>query len=226
MQFYALEDNQAILASEAKKGKIYSCPECFNPLRVRSGPHRQPHFYHLKKIILCRQHQKTLAHLNVQWAIAELLPPLEGILEKAFPQIGRIADVAWENKKMIFEVQYSPISLEEAQNRCRDYEKLGLIPIWVLHDRRFNKRSLSAAENFLRQRLCFFTNIDEEGKGLIYDQQELIVGYKRVSRGPPLKVDLQNPKKLPALPQPPKPKNRFSLLRIYQALFRLVLEKI
>lgn len=186
MQFYALEGNHPILASLAQKQKDYCCPECYQIVRVRSGPHRKIHFYHTKTQRLCRQHKKSLTHLNIQWLLYSLLPSGEVFLEYRFPQIGRIADVYWKKEGIVFEVQCSPISQQEAAERCRDYESLGLIPVWLLHDRRFNRRFCSAAELFLRKRLCYFTN----GKGFFYDQIETLQKGRRVFRGPPLKTHL------------------------------------
>jgi len=193
MQFYGLEKERLVLVTNAEKGTDYRCPECLGQLRVRGGPHRQIHFYHLKRPALCRQHEKTLEHLQTQLRIQSILSVGEGILEKSFTAIGRIADVAWEKNKIIFEIQCSPISLEEVHNRCRDYEKLGYKLVWILHDRRFNCRKMSAAENYLRSRLCYFTNIDERGDGIIYDQLEELRGSRRFFRGPPLRVDVASP---------------------------------
>jgi competence protein CoiA len=226
MQLFALENQSPILACHAKKEKVYRCPECLNPLKVRGGPHRHTHFYHLKNHASCRQHQKSLTHLQVQWAVQSSLSE-EATLEEPFPQIGRIADVAWKSGKIIFEIQCSPISLEEVENRCRDYESLGFTCVWILHDRRFNRRKMSAAETFLRKRLCFFTDIDARGSGMIYDQQESCRGALRVFRGPPIQVDLKAPKKIePLLHTVQKRPQKFSLLRLYRIFFNSILENI
>jgi competence protein CoiA len=229
MQLYALDNHRPILAHHAKKGVLYRCPECLNFLQLRGGPHRQIHFYHLKSHRLCRQHQKSLTHLQVQWTIQSLLPQEEATLEHSFPPIGRIADICWENRNMIFEVQCSPISLEEAKNRCKDYKRIGLTPIWILHDRRyFNKKRMSAAESYLRkEELCFFTNIDEKGRGVIYDQQEFCQRGLRLFRGVKAKVDLYAPMKIPPFENSPlKQRERFSLLRLYRIFFHLILENV
>lgn len=203
MQLFALEapslypdQKEPILAHEAEKGKDYLCPECNATLRVRGGRTRQIHFFHLKNSSICRQHQKGIVHLNLQLHLEELLANEGAKLEYHFPAIGRIADVACLKTKRIFEIQYSPISLNEAQSRSKDYESLGFQIIWILHDRRFNKRTLSSAEEFLRQGMCYFTNMDHEKRGLIYDQFEILKDGKRVFRGNPLRIDLKSPKKM------------------------------
>lgn len=191
MQLYALSQKNSILASEASKGKDYLCPECSSVLRVRGGKRRQLHFFHLKASPFCKQHQKGEIHLKLQLHLQSLLKDEDPHLEFRFPQIDRIADVACLKSKKIFEIQYSPISFEEAQNRTKDYESLGFQVIWLLHDHQFNKRKVTAAENYLRTKTCYFTDFDKQEKGLIYDQHETIQGNQRVFRGPPIQVDVK-----------------------------------
>jgi competence CoiA-like predicted nuclease len=189
MQFYALDGDFPILASCAQKQKDYCCPECRSIVRARSGPCRQIHFYHIKNTRLCSQHKKSLTHLHIQWLLQTLLSPEAAFLEYPFPQIKRIADVFWESKGIVFEVQCSPISKKEAKERCRDYRSLGLIPVWILLDHRYNRTYCSHAELFLRQEPCYFANRE----GFFYDQLEVYRGARRIFRGPKLKVNFTKP---------------------------------
>ena len=132
------------------------------------------------------QHFKSVAHSKIQLHLKSLIP--EALLEKSFPSIGRIADVVWEEKKIVFEIQCSPISKEEVESRCLDYEGLGYTPVWILYSKRFNRKKLSDAEKFLRKRVCFFADGFK-----IYDQLEVIQGEKRLFRGPPLTAELHKP---------------------------------
>lgn len=201
MQLYALDGTVPILATAAEKQKNYICPECQSPVRLREGPHRQAHFYHFNAAPFCQQHKKSLTHLRIQLILHSLFPG--SAIEKPYPQIGRIADVSWEEKALVFEVQCSPISLSEAEERCRDYEKIGLTPIWILHDKRYNKWRLNASEAFLRQRPCYYTNINASGQGIFYDQFEVFKGAKRRFTGVKLKINLTEPKKITSFLQPP-----------------------
>jgi competence protein CoiA len=194
MQFYGLDKQNLVLASNANRGQVYVCPECQTALRIRGGPHRQTHFYHLQRPQNCRQHQKSLPHLLAQKHIQNLLPEGESLLERPFTSIGRIADVTWESKKIIFEIQCSPISRDEVQARNRDYASQGWTVVWILHDKRFNKKNLGAAEHYLRQTLCYFTNIDDSGNGMIYDQFDVHRKMGRIFTSPPLKVSVYEPK--------------------------------
>jgi len=194
MQFYALEDRSVpVSAAKAIKQKDYQCPECSGILRLRGGVHKQLHFYHLKGNPHCFQHRKSLSHLQAQRKILSILPEGQASMEKAFPSIQRIADVVWEEEKLVFEVQCSPITSSEVQERNRDYAELGYQVIWILHCRRFNQKKMSAAELHLCGSPRYFTDIDEKGEGKIYDQFEIVRSPVRRYRGIPLTVDLSVP---------------------------------
>lgn len=89
-------------------------------------------------------------------------------MEVIFPSIGRIADVASLSTKTVYEIQYSPMSLGEAQARCEDYESQGYTVVWILHEHTFKGR-LRPVERFLRSKICYYTNMDEKGVGTIHD---------------------------------------------------------
>lgn len=196
MQLYALEGTSPIASSSAEKGKDYLCPECRTQVRLRGGPSRQTHFYHFRPSKNCRQNQKSLEHLQMQLKLLDLIG--DAHLECPFPEIERIADVAWHARKIVFEVQCSPISLEEAQTRTLDYQKAGYQVFWILHDKQFNQQSLSAAESYLRTQPCYFTNINKIGEGIVYDQFEVLKKERRLFKGCPLTV---SPVKIFRLPK-------------------------
>jgi competence protein CoiA len=196
MQLYALDGALPVSATKADKGKDYLCPECLSKVRKREGPARQTHFYHLSLPKKCLQHQKSQEHLQLQLKLFELIGS-NAQLECPFPAIQRIADVAWHEQKIVFEVQCSPIVLEEVKGRQLDYQRAGYTLHWILHDRRFNQRTLTASEAYLRTQPCYFTNINKIGEGVVYDQFEVIQGTRRLFKGPPLTV---SPTKIALLP--------------------------
>ncbi len=230
MQFYALENAFPVLASQAKKQIDYQCPECAGIVRLRKGTLRQAHFYHLKSASSCHQQGKSATHLHIQLVLQRLLPPGEARMEQPFSEISRIADVAWEKEKIVFEIQCSPLSLHEAQARCSDYQKIGYTPVWILHERRFNKRKLSAAESLLRKIGCYYTNMDEKGHGEFYDQFDICRKEKRLFRGPNLQIDLRKPARFSEeMEDPPEAiltrLNHLSLYFSGDLLARFALEK-
>lgn len=192
MQLHALDHlDKVISARSAQRQKDYICLECRQNVRLRKGARRQPHFYHLEPVLFCRQHQKGAIHLQLQTYFFNQLPMGECQLEVRFPTIGRIADVAWLSKKIVFEIQCSAISAEEVNARNCDYQQVGWSVVWILHDLRYNQVRLSAAEMALRSSPHFFSNMDPEGSGTIYDQFDLCVdGYRR-GRLAPLPIDIK-----------------------------------
>jgi competence protein CoiA len=192
MQLYALDGKgQPISARKALRQTNYQCLECQQIVRLRGGPQRQCHFYHLEPTPFCRQHQKGAAHLQLQSYFLQQLPPGDCQLEYAFPSIRRIADVAWLSQKLIFEIQCSPIRTEEVLARNCDYQQLGWKVVWILHDQRYNQVRLSAAEHSLRSSPHFFSNMNHLGEGMIYDQFDVCKNGIRQKRLPPLPIDIK-----------------------------------
>lgn len=193
MQLYALnQQGQITSALNAKKQVDYYCLECQQKIRLRGGSERQLHFYHLDPTPFCRQHQKGRIHIQLQSYFFQQLPTGDCQIELSFPLIRRIADVAWFSEKIVFEIQYSPISPQEVIERTRDYQSVGWEVIWILHDHRYNQYRLSAAEIALRTTPHFFTNFNEVGDGLIYDQFDYCDHAFRYNRLSPLPIDIKN----------------------------------
>lgn len=192
MQLYALDSQEQLThARQALRQTDYYCLECQQIVRLRGGPQRQRHFYHLDPTPLCRQHQKGAVHLQLQSFFLQQLPLGDCVLEYSFPSIRRIADVAWLSQKIIFEIQCSPIASHEILARNRDYQQAGWQVVWILHDQRYNQMRLSAAEMALHSSPHFFTNMDRFGEGIIYDQFEIREGGIRLKRLPPLPIDIR-----------------------------------
>lgn len=192
MNLYALDKSQLVLAHHAVRDRPYLCPECHGVVRIRGGGRRQIHFYHTRRPVSCRQHGKSLAHLQMQLYLKSCIPSLE--LEKRFGS--RIADACWLDAKIVFEIQCSPISPQEAKSRCDDYLKLGFTPVWILHDHRYNRFRTSPAEEYLRNHTTTFYT---DGTS-IYDQFDVCHNFRRHFRGPKLPINPAQPLKQPLEP--------------------------
>lgn len=193
MQLFARNDQNCIVAAtEAAKESEYFCLECGSAVRMRGGRFRRNHFYHIAPDRKCRQSGKSLTHLQVQCKLRDAIPGYVD-LERRFEEIGRIADVVWESEKLIFEVQCSPISTEEVEARNRDYHSVGYKVVWILHDKTFNRYRVTAAEEWLRTSPHYYTNIDSEGVGKIYDQLSLVAGGIRKRKLLALSIDVTVP---------------------------------
>lgn len=165
MQVYALDqNNNRVFVECADKTARYLCLECGKTVRLRGGPHVQLHFYHAQPTGECRQNGKSFSHIGLQKFIQKSCGD-EVEQEVRFDTINRIADCVWFPKKVIFEVQCSPISADEVRKRIRDYASVGFRVIWILHEKEFNRRKVSAAESALIKEPHYFAKDFE-----IYDQ--------------------------------------------------------
>ena len=192
-----------ISLDSAEKQHDYFCEECGGVLHIRSGSHRQPHFYHLSPPSSCHQHAKSPTHIQTQLYLHRQLPQGELFLEHRFPTIGRIADAAWIPYKCVFEIQCSPISREEVLSRNADYAKEGWLVIWLLHDRRFNRSAKPSRLDPVFETLPhYFTNINAEGKGCLYDQFSIWKKGYRTHKLNPLPLVLSPPQPFPSFPIP------------------------
>lgn len=132
-------------------------------------------------------------HLQTQLRLYAMLPSGEVELEKRFSEIGRVADVVWTAKQLIFEIQCSPITSEELLLRNRDYASKGYQVVWIFHDKRFNQWRLSSAEQSVQNSPHYFTNIDADGNGDIYDQFDIIDSGLRKHALTPLPIQPEQP---------------------------------
>lgn len=197
MQLIALNsEKKLVFARQAVKQHDYFCIECQQVVRLRSGPHRHAHYYHLSPLPSCRQSEKSMAHIQTQLRLLSLFPEGDVQLERRFPEINRIADVVWASQKFVFEVQCSSITAAEVQERNKDYESLGFQVIWILHEKRYNQWRFTAAEQWLRNRPHYFTNINAEGEGMIYDQYDIDEKGVRKHIQSKLEVNLEHPRKI------------------------------
>ena len=133
-------------------------------------------------------------HLAVQHKIASWIGKNECVLEHRVKE--HIADIYWQAQNTVFEVQCSPISLKEASRRTKDFEKLKINIIWILHQKTYNKVHMSPAETYLvKNKKVYYCNISQSGDGIVFDQEEAILFHKRLHKTPPQEVLFHLPRK-------------------------------
>lgn len=127
----------------------FACPACGAEMRFRRGRRRgdgfdTDHFYHL--VAACtstvRSHDESEEHFRAKERILTGLPLIypdyqeaSGVLEHIFTKINRKADVVFffpDGEIDVHEAQFSPITLDELQERTRDYHSIGARVIWYL----------------------------------------------------------------------------------------------
>lgn len=219
MALYARGPKGYIFCKDALKEKTYSCIECGSPLKLRPGRYF-PHFYHVTQSKTCRLHSKSEDHLIVQLQLKKILSGEIIDLEKPFLNINRVADLVWERRKLIFEIQCSTLNFTEIDQRIFDYAQKGYNVIWLLDDRVFNRKNLLFLEERARLKGAYFFKFSKL-RSFFYDQFELFYKDKRVKKGKPLLIDLKYPKQPPK--QTPSSKiplflsQRIAMCRIYFA---------
>ena len=211
MPLYALDDHRQIIAArDADEWRRYRCLECNGAMQKRAGANRQAHFYHLNTVRQCRLHSRGIDHMILQTTLQEQNPAL--IIERPFEKILRIADLCWENKKIVFEIQCSPIAWPEVQRRIQDYAREGYELVWLLDNRLYNRRTLRAAEADLREHACYYFSLS---KSLIYDQFEVLSATSRLAKGPPLPINLFRPMSFPLSPPSPLTRQLNNRRKVY-----------
>ena len=118
-------------------------------------------------------------------------------MEQRFLSINRIADLCWEKEKIVFEIQCSFLSLQEAENRIQDYGSLGYEVVWLLDDRKFNRYRAGPTELFLRKGPAYYFSLKQGLQSQYYDQFEIFAENRRVRKGSKLTIDLRRVKKMP-----------------------------
>ena len=195
MQLYARDiTGNTCNVHQAKKGNDYFCLECKARVRVRSGELLRAHFFHIHDHGSCRQAGKTEEHIAIQRLIQQQIGQSLCVEEMRFAQIGRVADVAWVEKKLIFEVQCSPIAAVEIEERNRDYASCGWDVVWILYDKTFSYKRPNAAMRYLCNTTHYYSDVVT-----IYDQVHFSRALKRIITLDTIKP-LSIPEKLPRLP--------------------------
>lgn len=197
MALYAVDEDDLIFAGHAQPRKIYWCLDCFGPVKKRLGKDRTPHFYHIQPAPHCRLHSKTEDHLRAQLQLQKHFAPGALQIERPFIKINRVADVCWESEKVVFEIQCSPLTEKEAELRMNDYHNQGYDVVWLLDDKRYNKRVIRPAEEFLRRHSAYYVSIKAGLASDFYDQFEIFTEDKRVRKGKRLLLDLQKIRQRP-----------------------------
>ena len=180
MQRYAFSSRGELVdADDAAHHIDYLCPECRGIVRLRRGEERVAHFFHRNEGVSCRLRLKDGLHESVQQWLVEQLGEGSCSQECHFPSISRVADVAYHPKKVVFEVQVSPMRPEEAVARTLDYWSVGWHVIWILHAQTFGFYAASSFEQAILPIPHYFTTIGFR-EGRLWDEISAVRRRRRV----------------------------------------------
>jgi hypothetical protein len=136
--FIAVDKNgKCIEASEARRELQYYCPSCGNPVILKSGIQNTDHFAHIANECADAWNYDTSEwHIKMQGFFPtdarEVVIRHNGIVHRA--------DVFIENT--VIEMQHSPISAEEFNDRNEFFTSLGYRVVWVfdVRDKKYNNQ--------------------------------------------------------------------------------------
>lgn len=131
-------------------------------------------------------------HKQIQLRLVSIIGSECLKMEQRMPSIGRIADLVWEEKRLVFEVQCSPMSLAEAKKRTSDYALIGYDVIWLLDNRRFGRRRQTKSERWLRANGAKYFVLSNS-IFYLYDSLDSFVGPLRVHSSYLGSIDIKNP---------------------------------
>jgi len=108
--------------------------QCQKPVVFKNGTRKRAHFSHEKEGVSI-SNPESAAHILVKHSLARWLEEQQVMVEveKRFPQIDRIADVYFEyqNLQYVLEIQKSPMSDAEFNQRVNDYQSINATVLWI-----------------------------------------------------------------------------------------------
>lgn len=123
-----------------KKQHQFFCPQCNEPLQLKIGQIRIPHFAHLQHSECDNlfSERESEAHLLGKQQLYEWFERLElaPILEPYLPQIQQRPDllITYQNRLFAIEFQCSPLPLELFTARTKGYLDAEITPIWIVQN--------------------------------------------------------------------------------------------
>jgi len=137
----AKTDSQPYLeASAAIRGAAHFCRGCGDPVILKSGRVRVPHFAHQPNASCAHGAKISTEHLMAQQLIAKALRERGVEVELEFPVPSLVGDrradvMAWPpsdpTKRIAIEVQNSDLTVEVIDARTRSYQVETIAPLWL-----------------------------------------------------------------------------------------------
>ncbi|MBS4218009.1 hypothetical protein KHA96_06690 [Bacillus sp. FJAT-49711] len=130
---------------ERLRSHVYFCPQCHEPLILKAGNIRIPHFSH-KKYSVCTSSQsepESIQHLQGKKYLYNFLlqQGLSVKIEHYVSDIKQRADLFVQTHSQSYAIEYqcSPIERSLLNKRTKGYESIGIIPIWIIGGKPYQK---------------------------------------------------------------------------------------
>lgn len=123
---------------QLKKQHQFFCPQCDEPLQLKAGAIRIPHFSHYRNS-MCEtffSDRESETHLLGKQHLFELFTQLHlsPTLEPYLPQIQQRPDLLLTNNSTQYAIEFqcSQLSFERFRERTNGYLSTNIIPIWIV----------------------------------------------------------------------------------------------
>ncbi|MFD1852116.1 competence protein CoiA [Oceanobacillus bengalensis] len=131
---------------EALRNTAFYCPSCHKPVMMKVGSRMIPHFSHYAdRGCLLQAGGEGIYHEQGKLLIYNWLNSqhLDVALEAYLPTIHQRPDILLtiNKKKIAIEYQCARIPIEEIRNRNQGYLSAGIIPLWILGEKRFSRKT-------------------------------------------------------------------------------------
>lgn len=129
-----------------RKHEKFFCPACKEPLILKAGQVRIPHFSHQRhsQCTHTSSEPESPRHLKGKMDLFEWCrtKQLKASLEHYLPEIRQRADllVKYKGRQFAVEFQCTPISVQAVEKRTNNYLSMGITPIWIVGGLPFLKR--------------------------------------------------------------------------------------
>lgn len=145
-QLITLQGEARNSAIRLRKQKKFYCPICKEPLMLKAGPVKIPHFSHRHRSQCtgAASEPESPRHLKGKLDLFEWckISRLDASLELYLPDIKQRPDLLVKSggKQYAIEFQCTPISVQTVEKRSMRYLLSGIKPIWIVGGPPFHKR--------------------------------------------------------------------------------------
>lgn len=132
----ASNNHKLVFAQNVRPGEQYYCPACRQPVRLRRGKSKVPHFAHLPGADCAVSEGETGEHLRGKQQLFDHLRKqgLQPQLEVYLPAIRQRPDILVRHADRVVAVEFqcSPLTVQRLLERNAGYRRLGIKPLWLL----------------------------------------------------------------------------------------------
>ncbi|PKR78350.1 hypothetical protein CEY16_00910 [Halalkalibacillus sediminis] len=166
---------------EALRHHPLMCPSCREPVLLKAGPIKLPHFSHHPQSSCAFRKGETPEHIIgkthfYEWFNSQQLP---SYIEYFVPSINQRVDVLTKVKEIYYAIEYqcSPITQQEFRDRTEGMISAGIRPIWIFGSNYLKPSGINQFKlNPILRIATYYSSVKNSSYVLFYDSsnQQLI----------------------------------------------------